>query len=131
MFEYYGMSINRLTLMVFGPLLILAGVLGFVIPAEASLTSGAAPYNIFHIFFGVAALIILLTRNEIGAAVFNFGFGLIDLYQFAASYAHIFPERQFQWTSTDDTLHIVIGLVLTLIGLYGLMTNRPVPVRHI
>ena len=26
---------------------------------------------------------------------------------------------------------LVIGLVLTLIGVYGLMTNRPVPVRHI
>jgi len=125
------MSFNRLTLLIFAPLLILAGILGFVIPPGMGITSGAAPYNIFHIFFGVVALIVLLSRNEIGAAVFNFGFGMIDLYQFVASYAHFFPEKQFQWTAADDTLHIVIGLVLVLLGFYGLMTNRPVPVRHI
>jgi hypothetical protein len=131
MFEYHGMSFNRLTLLIFGPLLILVGILGFVIPPGQGFTSGAAPYNIFHIFFGAVALMILLSRNEVGAAIFNFGFGMIDLYQFVASYANLFPKQHFQWTAADDTLHIVIGLILVIIGLYGLMTNRPVPVRHI
>jgi hypothetical protein len=125
------MSLNRLTLLVFAPLLILVGVLGFVIPPEQSLTSGAAPYNIFHIFFGVVALVILFTRNETGAACFNLGFGLLDLYQFVASYVHLFPEQLFRWTRIDDALHIAIGLILFLIGVYGIMTNRPVPVRYV
>lgn len=131
MFEYYPMSTNRLTILIFAPVLILVGVLGFVIPPEQSLTSGAAPYNIFHIFFGIVGLAVLLTRNEITAGWFNLGFGLIDLYQFAASYADLFPEQLFRWTRTDDLLHIVIGLILALIGIYGLLTTRPVPVRYI
>lgn len=131
MFEYHGMSFNRLTLLIFAPLLILVGVLGFVIPPGQSLTSGAAPYNIFHLFFGIVALVILFTRNEVGAAWFNLGFGAIDLYQFVASYADLFPEQYFRWTAADDVLHIVIGLILVLMGVYGLMTTRPVPVKYV
>jgi hypothetical protein len=125
------MSFNRLTLLIFAPLLILVGILGFVIPPEQSLTSGAAPYNIFHLFFGIVALGILLARSETGAGYFNLGFGLIDLYQFVASYADLFPEQYFRWAAADDILHIVIGLILVLVGIYGLMTTRPVPVKYV
>ncbi len=131
MFECHGMSLNRVTLLIFAPLLLLVGVLGFVIPPELSLTSGAASYNVFHLFFGIVALVILFTRNEAGAAYFNLGFGAIDLYQFIASYVHLFPEQYFRWTAADDVLHIVIGLILVLMGMYGLMTTRPVPVKYV
>ena len=113
-------SLNRVTLMVFAPLLILLGVAGFLIPAMKSLTSGAPAYNVFHIVFGVIGVAIWLTRDELWAIIFNTGFGLIDLYQALASYAGLFPERHFRWTRVDDISHVIVGLMLVLVGLYGI-----------
>ena len=107
-------------------MLILAGIAGFLIPPQQSLTSGAAPYNIFHIFFGCAGLISLLTRKEQLVSLFNAGFGLIDLYQAAASFLHLPLEQYFLWTRVDDMLHIVIGLILTIIGCYGLLKRKEI-----
>jgi hypothetical protein len=41
----------------------------------------------------------------------------MDLYQAVASRLHLFPERLFRWTGTDDALHVVIGAALLAIGL--------------
>ena len=117
-------SVNYVTLAIFAPLLVLVGVAGFFIPAQQSLTSGAAPYNVFHILFGCAGLLILWSGKELLASFFNAGFGLIDLYQAVASYLHLPPEQYFLWTRVDDILHIVIGLVLTIVGCYGIFKQR-------
>jgi hypothetical protein len=119
-------SINYLTLAVFAPLLILVGVAGFLIPIQQSLTSGAPFYNAFHIFFGGVGLVLLWSRKEWLISVFNTGFGLIDLYQAAASYLHLPPEQYFRWTPVDDILHIVIGLALMVIGYYGIVKRQDV-----
>jgi hypothetical protein len=119
-------SLNYITLAIFAPVLILVGVAGFLIPAERSLTSGAPAYNIFHILFGVIGLIILRSRNELSISLFNAGFGLIDLYQALASYAALPPKEYFLWTRVDDTLHIIIGILLVIIGAYGLLRTRAV-----
>lgn len=111
--------LNYYILAVFAPLLIVIGVLGFLIPANKSLTSGAPPYNIFHIVFGVAGLTLVYSQNDTGIRAFNIGFGLIDLYQAAASFLHLFPEQQFRWTRTDDILHIVIGAGLVVVGVFA------------
>lgn len=58
-------------------------------------------------------------NNEVLTRFFLIGFGAIDLYQATASFAHIFPEKYFQWTPVDDILHIVIGAALILLGLFG------------
>jgi len=113
-------SINFITLAIFGPLLIIVGIAGFLLPAEASLTSGAPAYNIFHIAFGLFGLVVLLSRNQVAISGFNAVFGLIDLYQALASYLGLPPKEYFLWTRVDDILHIVIGLVLFAIGTYGL-----------
>ncbi|NOT49593.1 MAG: hypothetical protein HOP17_17855 [Acidobacteria bacterium] len=112
-------DLNFYVLAIFAPILILIGILGFVLPKEKSLTSGAPAYNVFHIIFGVIGLIIVYGGNATAIRSFNIGFGMIDLYQAAASFAHIFPEKQFQWTRADDVLHIVIGAALVLIGILG------------
>ncbi len=112
-------EINCVTLAVFAPILILVGILGYVIPVGKSLTSGAAPYNIFHIGFGVIGAIIVLSGYGTAIRAFNVGFGLIDLYQAAASYAGWFPKKQFKWTRVDDLLHVVIGALLVMIGVFG------------
>lgn len=110
---------NYYLLLIFAPLLILTGLLGFIIPANKSLTSGAPAYNIFHIIFGGTGLALVLCKCDAGIRAFNIGFGLIDLYQAAASFAHLFPEKHFQWKRADDVLHIVIGAILVLVGIVG------------
>ena len=110
--------------MIFAPLLILVGIAGFLVPPQQGLTSGATPYNLFHILFGFVGLIILLSRRERFVSLFNAGFGLIDLYQAAASFLHLPPEQSFLWTRVDDILHIVIGLILVIIGCYGIFKQR-------
>jgi hypothetical protein len=115
---------NYITLMILAPLLILVGIAGYLIPPRQGLTSGAVPYNLFHIFFGFVGLIVLLSRRERFLSLFNAGFGLIDLYQAAASFLHLPPEQYFHWTRVDDILHVVIGLTLVIIGCYGLFRQR-------
>ena len=114
-----GGRLNWIVLIVFAPILILAGALGFVLPESASLTSGAPAYNVFHIVFGVLGLLLALTKRESYARTFNLGFGLIDLYQAAASFLHLFPETHFRWTRADDVLHVLIGALLVGVALYG------------
>ena len=113
------MDINYYVLLVFAPLLIVVGILGFVIPESKSLTSGAPAYNIFHIVFGGIGIGCVLFGVEPCIRTFNIVFGLIDLYQAAASYLHIFPKNQFRWKPADDILHVVIGPGLILVGIAG------------
>jgi len=110
-------SLNYITLLIFAPILILAGILGFVLPE--GLTSGAPAYNVFHLIFGAFGLILVFTKREDLIRGFNIGFGLIDLYQLLASLLHWFPEEHFRWKTTDDYLHAIIGAALVLIGLLG------------
>jgi len=117
-------SVNRITLAIFAPILILVGVAGFLVPPQQSLTSGAAPYNIFHLIFGFLGLMLVLKATDRLVSFFNAGFGLIDLYQALASRLHLFPEQYFLWTKVDDILHILIGLALVIIGAYGLLKRR-------
>ena len=113
-------SLNFITLAIFAPVLIIAGIAGFLLPAESSMTSGAPAYNVFHIVFGAIGLFLVWMRNELWLSLFNFGFGLIDLYQAMASALHLPPETYFLWTRADDILHVLIGLALVIIGVYGL-----------
>lgn len=109
--------INTLTLKIFAPVLILTGVLGFVTPPSMALMSGAAPYNLFHISFGVLGLALAFLSGGRHARYFNIGFGAIDLYQAVASFANLPPRAVFQWTRADDVLHVVVGLALVGVGL--------------
>ena len=119
-----GGRLNWLVLVVFAPVLILVGVLGFVLPESASLTSTASAYNWFHIAFGVLGLLLALTKRESYARAFNLGFGLVDLYQAAASFLDLFPETHFRWTRVDDALHVVVGALLVGVALYARQGRR-------
>jgi len=99
-------------------------VAGFLTPKALALTSGAPAYNIFHLVFGILGLLLLWLKREWLISLFNAGFGLIDLYQALASYANLPPKQYFLWTGVDDILHVVIGLALFVIGLYGLIKRR-------
>lgn len=114
-------SLNYKTLIIFAPVLILTGLLGFILPNGP--TSNAAPYNIFHIIFGVIGLAFVFLKREDFIRGFNIGFGLIDLYQAVASFLNWFPETHFQWKTVDDILHVIIGGALVLIGLFGKRKN--------
>lgn len=108
---------NYFVLLVFAPLLVIVGILGFIIPQNKSLTSGAPAYDLFHIVFGLIGILVIYSNHEPYIRGFNIGFGLIDLYQAAASFGHIFPEKYFRWTRVDDALHIAIGACLVLVGI--------------
>ena len=114
-------TLNRITLAIFAPLLILTGIAGFLIPTQYQLMSGATPYNLFHLFFGAIGLfLVTATKSDLAASAFNFGFGLIDLYQVLASVVGLTPIQYFYWTYLDDVLHVLIGFALVFIGGYGL-----------
>lgn len=113
-------SLNQKTLAILAPLLLLAGIAGFVIPERYSLFSGETPYNLFHLIFGAIGLFIMTTKSDLAASIFNFGFGLIDLYQVLASVVGLTPIQYFLWTYFDDVAHVLLGFALTIIGGYGL-----------
>jgi hypothetical protein len=110
---------NYYVLTAFAPILILVGVLGFLIPENKSLTSGAPAYNIFHIVFGLIGVATLYSGIETAHRAFNIGFGVIDLNQAGASFLGLFPKNQFKWKRADDVLHIVIGAFLVAVGVFG------------
>lgn len=109
--------LNVQVLRVFAPILIAVGALGFVIPPAAALTSGAAPYNVFHLSFGIVGLGCVLGGRLDAVRAFNFGFGLIDLYQALASVTELWPRSLFLWTRVDDVLHVLVGAVLVGVAL--------------
>ena len=113
-------TLNQKTLMVLAPLLVLTGIAGFLIPEQYSLMSGAAPYNMFHLIFGALGLVLISANSDLLSSFFNFGFGLIDLYQALASAVGLTPIEYFHWTYVDDVVHVILGFALTIIGGYGL-----------
>jgi uncharacterized membrane protein len=114
-------TLNRITLAIFAPLLMLTGIAGFLIPRQYQLMSGETPYNLFHLIFGVLGLFLLTaTTSNLWASSFNFGFGLIDLYQVLASVVGLTPIQYFFWTFADDVVHVLVGFALVIIGAYGL-----------
>ena len=106
--------------MILAPLLLLTGIAGFVLPMQYSLMSNATPYNLFHVIVGALGLVLLSAKNDLVASVFNFGFGLIDLYQVLASVVGLTPIEYFHWTYVDDVVHVLLGFALVIIGGYGL-----------
>ncbi len=110
---------NTLVVTVFAPILVITGILGFVTPKDMALMSGAAPYNLFHIFFGLVGIGLALTKRLPLARAFNVGFGAIDLYQAVASFAGLFPTALFAYKRADDVLHVLLGLILVGVGLFA------------
>lgn len=100
-------NLNYWTLLIFAPILMLTGILGFIV--SEGLMSNSPGYNIFHLLFGAIGLFSVLSQRQNLIRGFNLGFGLIDLYQAVASFMHWFPESYFQWKTSDDILHILIG----------------------
>ena len=120
-------SLNYKVLLILSPLLILTGVSGFVLPDGVIPLSSESAYNIFHIVFGVIGLLLIIFRYENPIRVFNIVFGLTEIYQAIASYNRLFPVQYFKWTWLDDRVHIVLGISLILIGLYGFISSRGKP----
>lgn len=114
--------LNVRVLRLFAPVLLLVAVLGFVLPPSLALTSGAVPYDVFHLGFGVLGLGLAFTGRLPLARAFNVGFGLIDLYQALASFAGWWPQPLFQWKPADDVLHVLLGAGLVAVGLFA---DRP------
>jgi hypothetical protein len=105
---------------VFGPVLILTGIAGFLVPPRLALMSGAPAYNVFHIVFGALGTALVLAKTATGVAAFNLGFGAADVYQAVAGIAGWFPARQFRYKPADHVLHVVLGLGLAAVGWMGL-----------
>jgi hypothetical protein len=113
---------NFIVLAVFAPVLILTGILGFVLPPGPM--SGAHPYNYFHIAFGAVGVVLVLFKQPKPIAAFNFGFGLIDLWQAVAGIVgKLFPDDLFALKPADHVLHIVIGALLVVVGYMGLKSK--------
>lgn len=103
----------------FAPLLLAAGVLGFVVPPHLALMSGAPAYNVFHLLAGSIGSFIVLRRLSPAAATFNLVFGAIDLYQALAGLTGLFPARLFALRPADHVLHVGFGLLLAGVGYLG------------
>lgn len=109
--------LNLVILRIFAPILVVAGVLGFVLPESMALTSGAPAYNVFHLTFGLVGIGCVASKQLPAVRAFNVGFGAIDLYQFLASLVGLWPKALFGWKTADDVLHVVLGLLLVGVGL--------------
>ena len=92
---------NGRVLAVFGPVLILTGIAGFLVPPRFALMSGAPAYNVFHIVFGMIGTALVVAKSAAGIAAFNLGFGIVDVYQAVAGVTGVFPARQFRYKPAD------------------------------
>jgi len=103
---------------IFGVILILTGIGGFVLPPGPM--SNATPYNGFHIAFGVLGVALAASKNRRAVAYFNVGFGAIDLWQAVAGVTGLFPFKLFALKTGDHVAHVVIGLILVIVGALAL-----------
>ncbi len=110
---------NARLLGAFGPVLILTGASGLLLPPRLALMSGAVPYDLFHITCGLLGTALVLARRARGVALFNLLFGLGDLYQAAAGVLGIFPSAVFLYKPLDHLAHLVLGLLLAVVGAWG------------
>lgn len=115
---------NLVVLGVFGPVLILAGVIGLILPAGAQLMSGAVPYDLFHIVAGTTGLALVWARRVRAVAAFNLMFGFVDLYQALAGVVGTFPAALFALRPADHVVHLVLGVPLVMIGARGLAEHQ-------
>jgi hypothetical protein len=115
---------NRRVLQVFAPVLLLTAVLGFVLPPDLSLMSGAVPYDVFHLLSGVVGLLVLVSRWRRAPASFNLVFGAIDLWQAVAGVTGLFPAQWFALRPADHVVHLLIGAALVTVGYLGRATDR-------
>jgi hypothetical protein len=115
---------NLWLLAVFGPVLIATGAAGLLLPSRLSLMSNVVPYDIFHICFGTLGVAIALARSARFAALFNVGFGAIDLYQALAGVTGVFPAEVFHLRPADHVVHVVLGLLLVGFGARFFMAPR-------
>lgn len=122
-------KLNLQLLTVFAPLLLVTGVLGFLLPAELSLMSGATPYNVFHLLAGAVGLLLVLRRATGAAITFNLIFGCIDLYQAVAGLTGWFPARLFALLPADHVVHVLVGAVLVVVGYLGRQASPGVGAR--
>ena len=104
----------------FGVILILTGAKGFFSQDPDALMSQAVPYDLFHVAFGMLGLGIGLRRRPDPAALFNLGFGLIDLWQVVAGLSGLFPAPLFDLRAGDHAAHLVLGVLLVACGQAGL-----------
>ncbi len=111
---------NLFVLRLFGPVLVLTGVLGFLVPSEMALMSGAPAYNVFHIVAGLLAVALVLAKRARAVSAFNAAFGGIDLYQALAGVVGWFPAELFAYRVADHVLHVSIGAGLLVLGVLGL-----------
>jgi hypothetical protein len=118
---------NGRVLTVFGPVLILTGIAGFLIPPRLALMSGAPAYNVFHIVFGMIGTALAVAKTAAGIAAFNLVFGVVDVYQAVAGVAGWFPAGPFRYKPADHVVHVVIGLALAAVGWQGLRRLRGLP----
>jgi hypothetical protein len=115
---------NLRLLAVFGPVLIATGVAGLLLPPRLALMSNAVPYDVFHIVFGCLGLAIVLARSARSAALFNLGFGAVDLYQAVAGVTAVFPAEVFRLRPADHVVHLALGLLLVVFGARFFMSPR-------
>jgi hypothetical protein len=117
--------LNVQVLRAFGPLLTATGFLAYFQPPSPWRMSNAAPYNDFHIAFGVVGTALGFWGTAESCAWFNFLFGLVDLYQLAAGRLKLWPNEHFKYTVMDDVMHLIFGAGLAIVGASSL--NLPFP----
>lgn len=100
----------------FGAILIVTGLLGFVVPADKALMSGAPAYDAFHLVFGLVGLLCAWAGARPSRA-FCLGFGALDLYQAVAQLVGWWPLALFRWTAWDAGLHWALGAALVALAL--------------
>ena len=82
----------------------------------------------FHIVFGLIGLLMVFSGRPQPVCLFNLVFGLIDLYQAVASYLNLPPNSSSCGLESMISSHVVLGVALVLIGLYGILKQKE-PVR--
>ena len=108
-------KVNRLFAMLMVVLLLGSGLIG-----QRIRLSRSNAYDLFHIVFGILALVAVVVQGGKYAAVFNLVFGAIDLYQGVAYNLGLFPSQLFALMPFDTVVHYGLGAALFIVGLQQL-----------
>lgn len=112
-------TINLYLLTFLAPLLIGVGIVNFFLPEHITWINTHMFCNLLHILAGLVGGLLVWKKSNAHAKRFTLGLGIIYLYEVIANFAGLFPARIIDWSSLDDTVYLITGILLILIGIHG------------
>ena len=112
-------TLNLVMLTGLAPILVGIGCINFFLPAYINWINTSLYTNIFFIIAGIIGSVLVIKKSDANAKRFNLVLGMTFLSFVIANFAGLYPATIVEWTSLDDSVHLIMSTSLILVGIHG------------